>query len=255
MNFKHGFRLLMVIGMVLVLSTALLAAPKTERNCDNDKDDDKDGYFDCEDLDCSNDPVCSGSELPEIRFITTYWDFEYGYNFFEQYWTCKREVTNQHGRYYACPYGDHPGQTIQLPNLSDDTIFPATQLLKGGDETLCRRSELDGAQAIITGMLQGFSEDCGIDTCQSGSHTGFLIEGLPGYKLGFVATDYSVESDEEDPFTQPQVLEMEELVITFRKDGTMRKLAQCRYDLREAELKMKLHVSPCDDPFLCEPAP
>ena len=80
-----------------------------------------------------------------------------------------------------------------------------------------------------------------------------IIDGLPGYKLGFVATDYDVESDGEDPFTQFQVQEMDELVITFRKDGTMRKLARCRYDLRGAELKMKLYVSPCDDPSQCAP--
>jgi hypothetical protein len=72
---KKTFRILLTLCFLAALGIAFypthcIAAPggggnKTEKNCTNGRDDDRDGLTDCADPDCANDPACTSCTVTE----------------------------------------------------------------------------------------------------------------------------------------------------------------------------------------------
>lgn len=236
MKLNKGFYLFAVLGLILVLGTAPLAAGKAkEAVCDDGIDNDGDGKTDCDDPDCRRDDACTGGgETPEPNETFGNW---VGINIYEP--ASQRSCINDYGNYdpddprgvYPCTNGE---PDMFFSNLSD---YFVDQLLPSGKEAVC--GALDSPVNLTPNKGYGykFEGDCKSEGgCAVTVINGFYPFYLEynGYEIGGMTLNainpaFHADFEGDDPFVEDQTIDLSEVTITFYKYGNDKKLARCLY--------------------------
>ncbi|UCF37304.1 MAG: hypothetical protein JSU96_00025, partial [Acidobacteriota bacterium] len=119
--------LLTALCLAIGLVTMPVEAGKTKVEiCDNGRDDDRDGYVDCDDADCSQSPACAGGCVPTAE-------------------TCGDGVDNDCDGVTDCADGDCAGDVACAEELRCRNSYRAVFESLPGDSVLNDDSDSGGA--------------------------------------------------------------------------------------------------------------